>query len=336
MMFDLVAAPGRHAGEVVRLLTGAVVDPHVVGRGDAGRPFERHVGVLRGRRLHRLAEAERGGEDDLVAVGDEVVDHLRDLGAFGHVLLVGRLDRVAHLLLDVLAAVVVGGRPAAVVDRPDVDPRRLDRSAGRRCRVWAAVALGSAAVPWSPAGPPQWLTPQWRTPASSSSSSPHAASSNAPTASSASGARRVNAFLMCMSFQGFTLGAILVHGGPRVNIPQVRFHARETFVRVRVNQQVSTVGEPAVTNPVPVLGSTATGSPRQARRRNARVTTADQRDTSLEDEAALALDRRDRAVHVDDPRALHRDRCTPADVSCASRSLRDQRRPPRALRDHRL
>jgi hypothetical protein len=44
---------------------------------------------------------------------------------------------------------------------------------------------------------------------SSSSSSPQAASNSAPTASRAIGARRVNDFRMYVSFQGFTLGAIL-------------------------------------------------------------------------------------------------------------------------------
>ena len=172
-----------------------------VGR-DAGGVLEVHVGVLLGRRLHRVAEAERGGEDDLVAVLDEVLDDLRGLGPLGDVLLVGGLDGVAELLLDVLAAVVVGRCPAAVVDRADVDPGRLERLAGA---VAASAAsgrrLGSRLVARS--WPRPWL-PRWLADAapSSSSSSPHAASSSAPTASTANGARRVMLILMDVSFQG--------------------------------------------------------------------------------------------------------------------------------------
>src|SRR5215218_5625666 len=83
--------------------------------------------MLRGGGLHCALKAERGREDDLVAVPDQALDHLRDLWTLGDVFLERRLHLRAELLLDVQASLVVRLRPAAVVVRTDVDPRCLER-----------------------------------------------------------------------------------------------------------------------------------------------------------------------------------------------------------------
>ena len=118
---------GGDAGEVDRVLTGAVVDGHVLGREVARRHLELDVRVLLGRRDHRRLKAERGGEDDLVAVPDQAVDDLRHLRPLGDVLLVGRLHLRAECLLHREPALVMCLRPTAVVVRADVDPRGLER-----------------------------------------------------------------------------------------------------------------------------------------------------------------------------------------------------------------
>ncbi len=115
------------AGEVDRVLTGAVVLGHVLLDDRAGRHLELDVRVLLRRRCHRRLVAERRREDDLVAVTDQAVDHLGDLRALRDVLLVGRLHLRAERLLHREPALVVRLRPAAVVVRADVDPRGLER-----------------------------------------------------------------------------------------------------------------------------------------------------------------------------------------------------------------
>ena len=121
------------AGEVRRLVHARVVDEHVVRGLEAGRVVEE---VLREglRHLERLVHvAERGGEDDLVALGGEIADHALGVGAFGHALHV----RGAHLALQLrfhrLAPGVVGEGPAAVADRADVDEADAQRLL-RACR----------------------------------------------------------------------------------------------------------------------------------------------------------------------------------------------------------
>ena len=66
-------------------------------------------------------------EDHLVALVDEARDGLLELRADRDVLLVRRLHLAAEHLLHVQPPVVVRLRPAAVVVRPDVDPRHLER-----------------------------------------------------------------------------------------------------------------------------------------------------------------------------------------------------------------
>ncbi len=120
----------RHAGQVDRVLARSEIDREVL-RGLVARGvLEVDVGVLLRRRRHRVHVPERRREDDLVAVTDKAVDHLRGLWPLRDALLERGDDILAELLLDVEASEVVGLRPAAVVVRPDVDPRCLDR----RCR----------------------------------------------------------------------------------------------------------------------------------------------------------------------------------------------------------
>jgi len=89
--------------------------------------FEFHVGEFRGHLQHRLHVAERGGEDDLVALRGQVADHAFGIGALGHLLDDGGLDLVAELGFHFLAAQVVRIRPARVTGRPDVDEGDLQR-----------------------------------------------------------------------------------------------------------------------------------------------------------------------------------------------------------------
>src|SRR5439155_8772888 len=118
-----------HPGEVDPILSRAEVLRHVRGLRGARCHLELHVRVLLRRCHDRRLEAERRGEDDLVAVSNEAFDDLSGLRAFRHELLVRRLDLGAELLLHVEAALVVCLRPAVIVVRTDVDPGGLE---GRR------------------------------------------------------------------------------------------------------------------------------------------------------------------------------------------------------------
>ena len=118
---------GGHPGQVDRVLGGAEVLRHVLRLRRAGRHLELDVGVLLGLLHHRRLVAERGREDDLVAVPDEALDHLLDLRALRDVLLERRLHLRAEVLLDVETALVVRLRPASVVVGAHVDPRGLER-----------------------------------------------------------------------------------------------------------------------------------------------------------------------------------------------------------------
>ena len=94
--------------------------------------LELHVGELAGDLEHRLHEAERGREDELVPLRGEIADHALGVRAFGHLLDERRLHLRPELGLDRLPRLVVGERPAGVADRADVDPGDLERLGGRR------------------------------------------------------------------------------------------------------------------------------------------------------------------------------------------------------------
>src|SRR5947208_3372718 len=99
---DLALLTGRsqrHPGQVIGILRGAEVLAHVGGRFGASRLLEFDVGVLLRLRVHRILKAEGRAENDLVAVSDQVFNHLGDLRSFRHVFLVGGLHRAAQLLL---------------------------------------------------------------------------------------------------------------------------------------------------------------------------------------------------------------------------------------------
>ena len=144
---DLALLAGRaerHAGQIVGILGRTEVLTHVGGGLGAGRLLESDIRMLLRLGVHRVLEAEGGPEDDLVAIADQILDHLGDLGAFWNVFFERRLHRAAQLLLDILPALVMGLGPPVIRSRPDVDPGRLDRrtAAGRR---WATAAAGADA-----------------------------------------------------------------------------------------------------------------------------------------------------------------------------------------------
>ena len=66
--------------------------------------LELHVGKLRGDRDGRVHEAERRREDDGAAGPGQALDGALGVRAFRHVLEERRLDLVAELLVDLLAA----------------------------------------------------------------------------------------------------------------------------------------------------------------------------------------------------------------------------------------
>ena len=92
---------GRDLPDDVAALVEAGVIGGDVRRGlEAGGVLEHHVRILRGHLDRRIHEAERGGEDQLVAGLDEALDGALGVGTFRHVLEEGDLDLVAELLLE--------------------------------------------------------------------------------------------------------------------------------------------------------------------------------------------------------------------------------------------
>src|SRR5439155_2445858 len=118
-----------HAGQVVGVLRSTEVLAHVVGGLGAGRLLEFHVWMFLRLAIEGVLESERGAEYYLVAVADQVFDHLRYLGPFGDVLFIGGLHAATQLLLRVLAALVVGLSPTVVRGGTDVNPGGLVLSA---------------------------------------------------------------------------------------------------------------------------------------------------------------------------------------------------------------
>ncbi|MNZ93536.1 hypothetical protein D3C78_1126070 [compost metagenome] len=127
-------AAGDDAGHVGAFIGAAVVGAHVVGGLVAGGVFELHLGEVGGELLQRFHVAERGAEDQLIALPGHVAQHALGVRAFGHAFHIAGLDLVAEFLFQGLARLVVGIRPAAIADRTDIRKRDLQRlGLGRRC-----------------------------------------------------------------------------------------------------------------------------------------------------------------------------------------------------------
>ena len=116
----------RHLGrdlalDVAAFIEAGGVGAHVLGALEAGGVLEEHVRIFVRHLQRRVHEAERGGEDELVAGAGELLDRALGVGALGDVLEEGRLDLVAERLLHRLASDVMLVAPAKVADRPDID-----------------------------------------------------------------------------------------------------------------------------------------------------------------------------------------------------------------------
>ena len=124
---------GDHPGEIAAVPELAVEIEDVVGRRDGrGDAEEELVGILLGDLLGERLIAERGREDHVVALRDEVLLDIGDIGRLGDRLDEGRRDA---LCLEAFAAGVVAEGPAGIADRSDIDEGGLElvcRLAGTR------------------------------------------------------------------------------------------------------------------------------------------------------------------------------------------------------------
>ena len=130
----------RHLGgdlalDVAALIEAGRIGAHVLGALEAGGVLEIHVRVFVRHLQRRLHEAERGGEDQLVAGAGELLDRALGIGTFGDVLEIGGLDLVAERLYHGLAAEFVLVGPAEIADRADIDEADLQLVGGARRRM---------------------------------------------------------------------------------------------------------------------------------------------------------------------------------------------------------
>ena len=89
-------------------------------------------GIFLGDLQRRVHEAERGGEDQLVAGARELLDRALGVGAFADVLEIGGLDLVAERLHHRLAAEVMLIGPAEIADRAEIDEADFELVGGGR------------------------------------------------------------------------------------------------------------------------------------------------------------------------------------------------------------
>ena len=119
--------PGlRHLGRNLALDVAAFIEArgvgaHVLGALEAGRMLEEHVRIFVRDFQRRVHEAERGGEDQLVAGAGQLLDRAFGVGALGNILEESGLDLAGKRLFHRLAADVMLVAPAKVADRPDID-----------------------------------------------------------------------------------------------------------------------------------------------------------------------------------------------------------------------
>jgi hypothetical protein len=109
------------------LVEAGVIGGEVVGALVARRVLELDVGKLLGHVHRGVHEAEGRGEDEPRAGQRHLGQDALGVGAFGHVLLVDRLDPVAVGGFHRKPALVVLEGPAAVADGADVDEADLER-----------------------------------------------------------------------------------------------------------------------------------------------------------------------------------------------------------------
>ncbi|MGY4350003.1 hypothetical protein ACVWXM_006496 [Bradyrhizobium sp. GM7.3] len=92
-----------------------------------------HVRVFLRDLQRRIHVAERGGEDQLVAGADELLDRAFGVGALRHVFEKGGLDLVAELLHQRLACQLMLIGPAEVTDRAEIDKSDFQLVGGGGC-----------------------------------------------------------------------------------------------------------------------------------------------------------------------------------------------------------
>ena len=144
-----------HAGHVGTFKGTAVVHAHVFGRLVTGGVFELHVLVVGGNLEHGLHVAKRRGEDDLVALSDQIANHAFCVRAFRHFFDERGLDLVAQLGFQGLATIVVSKRPASIADGADIDEGDLQRVSldGRsRCGLGGSSRSGFFLLPTTSQG----------------------------------------------------------------------------------------------------------------------------------------------------------------------------------------
>jgi len=121
---------GDNADQIEAFLEARLIDRNVWPGLEPVDMLEFDVRKQLGDLLQRLHVAERGCEDQLVAVGGELTKHAFGIGGLRDVFHERGLDLVAHLLFETEPAHVVLLGPAAVATRAQIDERNLERLGG--------------------------------------------------------------------------------------------------------------------------------------------------------------------------------------------------------------
>nr|GEU28343.1 two-component sensor protein histidine protein kinase, putative [Tanacetum cinerariifolium] len=123
---------GQDAVQVCAFVQARFIGAQVLAALETGGVQEDHAGRGPGHFFGRVHVAERRGENQLVAFGDQLADHAFGVRAFGHVFHERGLDLGAQFLFQRQAALFVGVGPAGVADRAHVDKADLQRVGGER------------------------------------------------------------------------------------------------------------------------------------------------------------------------------------------------------------
>src|SRR5580692_134126 len=107
--------------DVAPFIEAGGIGAHILRALEAGGVFEEHVRVFVRHLYRRVHEAERGGEDELVAGPCQLLDRAFGVGALGNVLEISGLDLAGERLFHGLAADVVLVTPAEIADRSRID-----------------------------------------------------------------------------------------------------------------------------------------------------------------------------------------------------------------------
>jgi hypothetical protein len=114
--------PATNPGQIAAVPELAVIVQDVVGRRHGRRDAEEVlVRVLPCDLLGERLVAEGGGEDQIVALSEEIALDVADVRRFRYGLYIRGFD--ARLLLEAFPALIVAIGPAGVPDRPDVNER---------------------------------------------------------------------------------------------------------------------------------------------------------------------------------------------------------------------